>query len=90
VLSACGSPDADDAGNFAESYGERHKRAGEHLEFWGCQPTDDAEERDFYCDVVYRPLRGLRLDLVVEGDSFKVSRVRSGIRPGLELPGLTD
>jgi hypothetical protein len=90
-LPQCGAPDSDGASKFTESYAGRHKRAGERVAFWGCsQKDEDDADQGFACDVVYRPLRGLRLDLATQDDGFKVIRVRSGVRRGLELPGLTD
>jgi hypothetical protein len=81
-----------DASKFAKSYGARHKRPGETLEFFGCRLRAEDEDPDdgYACDVVYRPLRGLRFDLLPEGERFRVVHVRRGVRRGLELPGLTD
>lgn len=86
-----GGSDSGDAAGFAESYGQRHARKGEMLEVWGCSPTGDADgDKRVSCQVIYRPLRGVRFRLVPDGDSFQVVDVRPGIRPGFEAPGLTD
>ena len=89
-------PSGPDATTVAESYGQRHARKGEALARWGCSPAgDDDGDKRYSCQVIYRPLRdvrlrGVRFSLVRDGDNFQVAHVRPGIRTGFNTRGLTD